>query len=323
MKRFFSYVGLVSLISLGLAAGWVPLPYYARSGSPREVLPQIQVQGRQTYETGRLIWMTVAFRPVTAVGALVAWLDPEEAVVPKATLYPPGTSPVAEEQRAISQMDTSKIDATVVVLKELTDYPEVHGEGVLIQGVGPGCPAEGKLYPGDVISAIDGEPVGDLKEVSRAIGAVAPGTPIDFQIEAAGVTHHVDVARGTCPGVDRPLVGISSVNNFPFTVNIASGDVGGPSAGLMFSLGLYDLLTPGDLTGGRLVAGTGTIIRDGTVGPIGGITDKIVAARDAGASVFLCPKDNLAEAGTVDAGEMKIVPVASFAEALSFLQPGS
>jgi PDZ domain-containing protein len=109
------------------------------------------------------------------------------------------------------------------------------------------------------------------------------------------------------------------VNDFPFDVEIASGDIGGPSAGLMYSLGLYDLLTPGDLTDGQLVAGTGTMELDGTVGPIGGITDKIVAARRVGADVFLVPKDNLAEARTEDAGDMRLVAVSSFDDAVTAL----
>ena len=115
-------------------------------------------------------------------------------------------------------------------------------------------------------------------------------------------------------------MGISTVNPFPIPVSISSGDIGGPSAGLMFSLGLYDALTPGDLTDGRTIAGTGTMAPDGTVGPIGGIADKVVAAERVGATVFLVPKDNMAELEGVDVGDMQLISVATFDQALTELE---
>jgi Lon-like protease len=127
----------------------------------------------------------------------------------------------------------------------------------------------------------------------------------------------VSVAR--CAGSHRPLIGVLPVENFPFDVSIESGEIGGPSAGLMWALGLYDLLTPADLTDGRTVAGTGTIDLDGAVGPVGGVHHKILAAERAGADLFLVPEGNLAEAEDVRA-EMALVPVSSFAEALGALE---
>src|SRR4029077_13569482 len=131
-------------------------------------------------------------------------------------------------------------------------------------------------------------------------------------VRAAGQTHDIEVAKGSCPGIDRPLVGVNIIDTFPFSVEIASGDVGGPSAGLMFALGRYDELTPGDLTQGRTIAGTGTIEPSGKVGPIGGIADKVVAAERVGATVFLVPKDNWGELEGVDTGDMKLIEVATF-----------
>jgi PDZ domain-containing protein len=116
------------------------------------------------------------------------------------------------------------------------------------------------------------------------------------------------------------LIGISTVPNFPFDVSISSGDIGGPSAGTMWALGMYDLLTPGDLTGGRTIAGTGTIAPDGTVGPIGGVQNKIVAAKRAGADVFLVPKgQNYTDAKQV-AGDLPLVPISTFQVALNYLR---
>jgi PDZ domain-containing protein len=111
--------------------------------------------------------------------------------------------------------------------------------------------------------------------------------------------------------------------NFPFPVHISSGDVGGPSAGLMYALGLYELMTPGDLTGGRAIAGTGTIALNGAVGPIGGIRDKVVGAEAAGDTLFLVPKQNMAELRGVDTGEMRLAAVGSFDEALQALRGAS
>jgi Lon-like protease len=303
-----------------LAAAWIPLPYYAVGPGPaREVVPLIAVEDHPTYDSGRLVMTTVAFQKVTGLTAMLAWLDPNETVVGQDVLYPPGLTVAQERERSLSQMDTSKIAATSVVLHRLTNYPDDHGEGVLIEMVVQKCPAEGELFAGDLVESIDGTPIDDVEDASRAIGSVAPGDPLTFHISAGGEQHDVTVTRGECPGADRPVVGISMVNSFPFGVEISSGDVGGPSAGMMYALGLYDLLTPGDLTDGRLIAGTGTMELDGSIGPIGGIADKIVAAHSVGAQVFLVPKDDLAEARTVDAGAMQLISVGSFDDALKAL----
>jgi Lon-like protease len=116
------------------------------------------------------------------------------------------------------------------------------------------------------------------------------------------------------------------VESFPFEITIESGDVGGPSAGLMWAVGLYDLLTPGDLTGGKTVAGTGSIDLDGNVGPIGGILDKVVAAREANADIMLVPRDNFDEVRDVDAGDLRLISVSTFddaVEALSSSEPAT
>jgi PDZ domain-containing protein len=130
----------------------------------------------------------------------------------------------------------------------------------------------------------------------------------------------VRLVRRPCGGSEKPLVGVSMIPSFPFPISISSGDVGGPSAGLMWAITMYDLLTPGDLTGGRTIAGTGVIETDGRVDPIGGIAEKIVAARDAGADVVLLPKGNLAEARAAGADGVRLVPVASFDQAVSWLR---
>jgi PDZ domain-containing protein len=264
----------------------------------------------------------VAWRQLTSLEALVAWLDPHLDVVSRSQLFAPGETEQQEKERAISQMDQSKLDATYVVLTELTDYPKDHRAGALVEGTATGCAADGELFPGDLIFAIDEQPVRGLAAASRLIGAAPSGTSLTFDLRVDGKPESVDLVREPCGDSKEPLVGVSLINNFPFGVVIESGDVGGPSAGLMWALGLYDLLTPGDLTDGRMIAGTGEIGLDGTVYPIGGIGEKIVAAEDAGASLFLVPEGNLQEAREAGGDDMRLVPVSTFEEALGFLEEG-
>ena len=320
-KRFLA--GFVVALGIGVAflIGWVPLPYYSLGPGPaREVQPLIHVSGHQEFPSqGKLIMTTVRFHAVTAVGALVAWLDPHQSLVSQEVLYPSGETSDQETQRSLSQMDQSKIDAAYVVLSRLADYPKEHGDGALVEGVYTGCPAEGKLFAGDSLESIDGVSVHSQKEAGKALDAVPLSDPVTLQVAAAGETHEITLTRRLCAGSDHPVLGVSLIDSFPFDVQISSGDVGGPSAGLMWALGLYDLLTPGDLTDGRTIAGTGEIYVDGSVGPIGGIEDKIVAAERAGASVFLVPSKNMAELKGVDTGDMKLVSVSTFQEALDAL----
>jgi Lon-like protease len=328
MRRALRSGGFVLLVASAFAVGWIRLPYYALGPGPaREIVPLIHVEGAPTYRSsGHLVMTTVRFTQLTTLGAAVAWIDPEQAVVDEEVVYPPGLTPAEEERRAFSQMDQSKIDAAVVVLSEITDYPRAHGPGVLIEFVGEGCPADRRLYPGDLIRKIEGETVDSRREASRLIDAVPAGEPIDFRVEADGEIHDIRVARGRCPGIEEPLLGITLVDPFPFDITIESGDVGGPSAGLMWALGLYDLLSPGDLSAGRTIAGTGTIDLDGNIGPIGGIQDKVVAARDAGADILLVPRGNLDELEGVEEGDLRLIPVSTFDQALDAVrstEPGT
>lgn len=325
MKRLLSVLGILLALAVAFVVGWVPLPYYALGPGPaRDVTPLIRVEGAPVYASdGTLIMTTVAYRRVTALQAFLAWIDPDRSLVAQDVLYPPGSSIEQEDERARSQMDQSKIDATAVVLRRLKDYPSNHGPGALIQYVGPGCPAEGELFPGDLVVEIDGSEVGSAEDASRLLDGVPVDRPVSFDVEAGGERAEVEVTRGPCGDAHDPLLGINLIDGFPIDVTISSGDVGGPSAGMMWALGLYELLTPGDLTDGRTIAGTGTIDLRGRVGPIGDIADKTVAARRAGADVFLVPRADLGGLDGVDTGEMEVVPVSTFAQALRYLEAGS
>ncbi len=322
MKRVVRVAALVALFAIAFAAAWVRLPYYAVGPGPAdEVGPLIDVRGVERYASrGKFIMTTVSWTQVTALQSLVAWIDETQFVVSEDKIYPPGVDPDQEQQRAISEMDTSKIAASAVVLQELFDYPDEHGRGALIAQVGGDCPAEGELFVGDLVVSIDGRPVASRNDAQRAIDGVPTDEVVAFRVRAGGQVHDVELIRGSCQDAERPLVGINMIDSFPFDIEIASGNVGGPSAGLMFSLGLYDALTPGDLTGGHTIAGTGTITSEGDIGGIGGIADKVIGAERAGATVLLVPSENMAELAGVDTGDMQLISVATFDDAVEALE---
>ena len=321
-RRYLWFLPLGALLGLGVT---VYLPWYSVGPGPaRAVQPLIRFEDRTRYESeGRFVLTSVRLTQLTGLGVLLAWIDPDRRVVPREDLFAPDEDRQEERERAISQMDSSKLDATSVVLEELTDYPREHDEGVLVERVVEGCAADGELYPGDRILSVDGQEVDSYRQASRVIQAASSGATLTFELSVDGEPETARLIRQPCGGSAEPLVGVSMINSFPFDVSIASGEIGGPSAGIMWALGLYDLLTPGDLTGGRTVAGTGEIALDGTVIPIAGIGEKLAAAADAGASVFLVPEGNMDEALASGDQGLELVSVASFDGAIAYLEGGT
>ncbi len=315
-------VVLAAVLAVVYAVSHLWLPLYSEGPGPaREVESLIHISGRSEFASrGKLIMTSVVFEQLTALGALFAWLDPYRSVLSRNDLYPPGETQQQEHVRAISQMDQSKLDAAYVVLAALGEYPKDHGTGALVEGVVPGCAADGELYPGDLIVGIEGTTIAGRAAASKAIEAAPSGSTLTFDVRVDGKPQTVHLVREPCGGQKDPLVGVSLIPSFPFGIRISSGDIGGPSAGLMWALGLYDLLTPGDLTGGRTIAGTGVIGVDGKVYPIGGIGSKLVAASRVGATVFLVPHDNWAEAQAAGDHGMTLIEVSTFQDALDSLQ---
>lgn len=320
MRNVKRTAAIAALLAAGFAAGWVRLPYYSDGpGPPRDVASLIHFDGPTRYDSaGRLVITTVQIRQLTPFDALLAGLDPTRRILSEAEVY--GGVPIEQEsQLAANDIDASKIAAVSLVLERLVGYPQAHGRGALVAAVVPGCPAAGHLSPGDVIEAVDGREVASARAASRRLDEAA--ARLTIRVTDDGVTDVIELEREACLP-DRPgrYLGVQLVEPFPFDLSISSGGVGGPSAGLMYALGLYDLLTPGDLTGGRIVAGTGEIFNDGTVGPIGSIEEKVTSARRAGADVFLMPAANLEELQDADLGDMRLVAVGSFDEAISALE---
>jgi PDZ domain-containing protein len=324
---------MAALVPLGalLVAMWaVRLPYYAEGPGPaRDVEPLIRIDGATTYPSGgHFILTSVSFRYLNAFGAIHAWLDSNESIVSESSLVAPGETQQQADQRAVSDMDQSKIDAAIVVLSKVDRYPRSHGRDVLVEGYAtsrttglpdPACPAYGRLFPGDVIRSVHGTETPSVEAFRRVLDALPAPEPITIRGTAGGAAFRVTLTRRRCAGSPRPLIGIVTEPTFPFPVTISSGDIGGPSAGLMWALGLYDLLTPGDLTGGRTVAGTGVILPDGRIFPIGGVEKKVAAAKASGARVFLVPAGENHDDAKKVAGDLTLVPVRTFDDALRYL----
>jgi PDZ domain-containing protein len=306
--------------ALAIALWTVRLPYFSQGPGPaKDVEPLIRVSGHQAFPSaGHFILTSVSFVQLNVFETIGAWLDPARSIVSESAFVFPGETQQQASQRAISEMDQSKIDATAFVLSRVAGYPKAHRTGILVESVVAGCPADGRLFPGDRIGWMNGRPILSLQDFQRRLRSIPVATPIRLRGTAGGSRFIERVIRRRCGDSKRPLIGISPIPTFPFRVSISSGDIGGPSAGLMWALGLYDLLTPGDLTGGRTIAGTGTISGDGTVGPIGGVRDKVAAAKAAGATTFLVPVGNYAEARGA-AGDLKLVPIRTFGQALRYL----
>jgi len=309
--------------ALAVCLSVVELPLFVEApGRARSVLPLIDVDGTSTYESeGRLLLTTVNVGRLNAFETLAAWIDPEAEVIPEHVVIPPGQTDQEYERVSRSQMDQSKIAAVAVALELLTDYPDEHGPGVIVQDVLGGAPAEGRLFPGDLITHVNGSPVADVGQLRDAIGAAEDGRPVTLRVRPieGGATSSVEVRPTRVEGVDRPVIGIATVANFPYEVDIQSGAIGGPSAGLMWALGVIETLTPEDLTGGRVIAGTGTVDLEGRVGRIGGVRQKVVGAEEAGAEMFLLPRGDMPDARGAGEG-IELVPVDTVEQALRFLE---
>ena len=286
----------------------VPVPFVELSPGPTyntlgeaDGKPIISISDTPTYPTsGNLDLTTVNERggpghPVYLGRVVVGWADPSVRVVPREAFYPDDVDPgqvAAENTQLFSDSESDAIAAALRYLKRpvitLTIVSQVVGGG----------PSDGKLEAGDVLQSIDGVRVTEPQTVTDTMTKVSPGDKVTLVVrpeEGKDPEKTVVVTTGKAP--DDPNraflgIGVGTTYKAPFPISVQLGGVGGPSAGTMLSLGIIDKLTPGELNGGRFVAGTGTITPDGEVGPIGGIAQKLVGARRAGATLFLAPESN-------------------------------
>ena len=319
-------IPLIAVLIVLLAAVTFTLPYYAIApGSARQVNDLIDVpQDRAFPPRGKVYLATVALARVSPLRALQGWLDPDIDVVPEERIL----GPIRRRQFNrvnLQAMDDSKQTAAVVALRRLGHAVAVQGKGALVQAVEKGSPADGRLAQGEVITAIDGRPTPLAQLALEAIRARRPGDSVRIEVRGVeGAGRVEDVVLGRRPRLAAGFLGVVLRTkerrfDYPFQVNIDSGAIGGPSAGLAFTLGVLDTLSPGELTGGRKVAVTGTIEMDGTVGDVGGVAQKTAAVRAAGARYFLVPANEYREAVAHAGRHVTVLKVANLDEALSAL----
>lgn len=335
----------IGLVVLGIVAAiTVQLPYYAIApGSAREVNDLIQPPPDQRYPPrGQVFLTTVSLQRVTPIEAMYGWLRRDIDIVPQDQILPPATKPSQLQQANFQAMDESKQVAAVVALRRLGYSVAENGEGAGVQLVVPGSPADGKIKAGEVLTGLDGGPVQLADNVVSAIDARKPGDVLRFEVDRGdGKTKRAEeirlgvapADRSTCKPFEaggaaapagRACLGVRLQTkglrfDYPFMVNVDSAGIGGPSAGLAFTLGILDALRPGELTGGRRVAVTGTMSLDGAVGPVGGVVQKTAAVRAAGIGVFLVPPDEFAMAKAHAGKKLKVVKVANLHDALTAL----
>ncbi len=335
-------LGLVAVLVLVLAVAGalMPVPYVSlRPGptmntigtNPETKKPLIEIEGARTYAaSGHLNFTTVAYtggpkRPLSLFTALRDWIDDERAVVPQETIFPKNETVEEVEQQNTLQMEDSQQTSVAAALVQTGRKPSTVPA---VQSAEKGLPADGVLKPGDEILAVGGTKTDRTTAVTGELKKYKPGQTVELTIRRDGKEQKVSLTTAPAPDdANRAVIGVVLGDRyvFPIDVNISVGDIGGPSAGLMFSLGIYDLLTPGDLTGGKFIAGTGTITVDGKVGAIGGIQQKMIGAKEAGATVFLVPAGNCDEAAAAAPDGLRLVKAETLdgtVKALQALQSG-
>jgi PDZ domain-containing protein len=328
--RRWALAGIAVLVGgILLGAAVVQLPYYAlEPGLVRPTSDLISVDGVEVPPAaeGSIAYTTVRLKQMTLFEMLGGWVDPDVAVFPRDQLL--GNQSERENRVAnLELMDQSKEVATEVALRELGYPVTVRATGFVIAATDSAFPAADEaLDQGDVIVGVDGERIDERDDLSSLIGKHAPGETVDLAVEPAGGGPEREVSIVLSPDPDDPSRAIIGVRvqardldyAFPFDVTIDSGTVGGNSAGLAFTLGIIDLLTEGELTGGHDVAVTGTMEQDGTVGEVGGVGQKIAAARKAGIEAFLAPSAEYDEA-VAHSGDVDVYRVDTLDQALAAL----
>ena len=323
------------LFVLVLVASQLAVPYVTVSPGPTvDVLggdngePIVQVEDRRTYEaTGELRLTTVSVTNPDAelnlLEAMWAWMREDQDVLPVEAMYPEGSTAEQERTQSAAQMVSSQDTAVAVALTELGYDLTTHAE---VTGVSPDGPSDGKLKARDRIESVDGRPVAGVDELLGALDEVRPGQTVGIGVRRDGERRTFEITtEAAADDPRRAVLGIlvGTGYQFPFDVRVGIDEsIGGPSAGLVFALSVYDTLTPGSLTGGAVVAGTGTIAPDGSVGPIGGIREKIIGAARAGAELFLVPPANCETALTapVDTDDIRLVRAETMSSAVDALE---
>ncbi|RAV33557.1 PDZ domain-containing protein [Corynebacterium heidelbergense] len=326
---------VMSLLTLPTVPGTdidLTVPYAAEGPGPTfdtlgqaEGRPVVDIVGAEQDKTsGHLNMTTVSVRTkMTLAQAMSRWLFTEDTLVPIEQVFPAGKSPQQVQKDNEQAFANSESNATIAAMSYLRRPLET-----MVIKTSESSPAASVMNVNDVITSVNDKKVTLPSDVAAAVREHAPGDTVTVTVDRRGKSVSFPVTLAETPEEFRQgreksaFLGVTTVaqpaGGLRVEYNLA--DIGGPSAGLMFSLAVVDKLSPGELTGGRFIAGTGTIDAEGKVGPIGGITHKIQAAKDAGASAFLVPADNCAEA--VQEGEkgIELIKVDSLSDAVGDLK---
>lgn len=334
---------LVLLVVLAVGGMFLPVPYLVASpGLTLDTVgelddqPVIRIEGAESYtHEGSLSMVTVQYTGgpnsrMDLLTVLTAWLSPSKAVLPEEALFPPDRTPEEVSETQAFQMEDSQTSATAAALTELgVDYDS----SAVVASVLEGRPADGLLEPGDTITAVDGEPVPTAggrdaegpvgsEAVVAMVGDRAPGEPVELTVSREGRTEAVELTT-EANDEGEAIVGVLVANetDFPVDVDIVVGEIGGPSAGMMFALGIMDRLSEEGITGGHDIAGSGTISADGDVGGVSGIAQKMVSAQRTGAEYFFVASESCPQTfQSAAAGRIEVVRVDTLSEAVDALE---
>lgn len=319
-------IALAVLVVLAVLALVVPLPVFVLApGSAVSVGERVELGRAPDPLSGELLLTTVRIFQPSVVGVVRAWLDDYQEVLPREQVVPEGVDDAEfeEAQRALFR-ESSEV-AAAVGLRAAGEDVTIEGAGARVAAVQPGSPADGNLMEGDVVTAVDGMPVALASDLVAALASRVAGDEVALTVQRAGSEREVRVRLAVVEGIEQAALGVAITTvdldvSLPFTVEVDQGRIGGPSAGLLIALTVYDLADPADLVAGRTIAGTGTIDLDGEVGQVGGVDAKVVAARNAGASVFLVPEEELALAQEAAGDDLEVIPVGTIEEAIAALR---
>ena len=334
--------GILIAIGLAIAIAWpLTVPYYTLSPGPvYDTADFITVEDGASGTNGELFFLTVSLKEANVFEWAAGHIDPRVDVRERERIRPIGVSPDQLRRESLAAMEQSKQTATYVALTKLGYEVTLVGTGALVIDTVPDTAADGVLMPNDVIVEMDGRAVAFRDDIINALSDAEIGDVVEMLVErpvdegsegsndSAAAVEDVDVELVLGPHVDdptRPMIGVLLDNNepiveFPVAVDIDSQNIGGPSAGMMFTLQIMDQLSDGDITHGERIAGTGTISRDGTVGAIGGVKQKVFGAIDAGARAVLVPANNFDDAVVAAGDEIEVVPVETIDDAIAFLE---
>lgn len=324
-----------SLIFIILFAGVsYQLPYYIyKPGLADNLTDMVEVENGSLAE-GTLHLVTVSGSQATPLSYVLAKMLSYHEIVPLEEARPEGMTDEQYMQHQLFLMENSQHASMVVAYEEADKEVEITSNGVYVMQVVDGMPAEGLIEAGDRIKTVDGKKITNADDLLQEVQQKNAGEPIVIGFEREGKSAEKEVkVEAFEDDPNKVGIGIQLVTDEDIKVNpevkIKSGNIGGPSAGLMFALEMYNQLTKGDVTKGYDIAGTGEIDYDGNVHPIGGIDKKIVAADKEGVTIFFAPNENgkghsnyevaKATADAIDT-DMKVVPIDSFSEALDYLE---